>query len=193
MKLPLVPSLPMKKNYRLVVVIIVVITLVLLPIAYVFYEAFSILGPWGSPDFADKPWARLTVNYELVTDKGNLSRGTIFNGIVLHDLQKVFNVKESRGKSTPSPGYLILETNDGSRWRIHFSMPDYIGTCRDEDDYYAYAIDLADTSFHEALRKKCLERERRATPQANIENIKVCTGGLGKIQEECTPLHVDTP
>jgi hypothetical protein len=179
------------RNFSILILVIVfAITLVLSSIAFVLYEAFSILGPYGSPGFVDKQWTRLIVNYELVTDQGNLSRVTIFDGILLHDLQKAFKVKESRGKSTPSPGYLILETNDGSRWRINFSMPDRIFTCKDEDDYYAYAIDLADTSLHEALRKKCLERERRSTPRANIENIKVCTGGLGKLQEECTPLHV---
>jgi hypothetical protein len=153
-----------------------------------------ILGPWGYPDFVDIQWKKLNVNYFLVTNHGNLSRLAVFEDISLCDLQNTFKLKEARGISIPTTGYLFLETNDGSKWRIKLATPDFMTACKDEDDYYAYAIELTNTAFYDALRKKCLERERIITPQANIENIQLCIGGFGRnIQEKCTPLYLDTP
>jgi hypothetical protein len=169
--------------------------IILLCIVLLLFHVSSILGPWGYPDFVDiQQWEKLHVNYFLVTNHGILPKRAVFEGISLCDLQNAFELKEAHGMSVPTTGYLVLDTKDRTRWRIQLVTPDLLMACKDEDDYYAYALTLTNTAFYDVLRKKCLEKERIITPQANIENIQLCIGGFGcNLQEKCIPLYQDIP
>jgi hypothetical protein len=169
-------------------------SILILTIAIIFVwwglGALSILGPLDHPYFEKKDWQLLQVRYFLITTKGEISRLiTIDDHNTLVDLKNEFITDKSEGMSIPHPGIIFLRLSNGQEWKINFSLPNRLGISKKDDDYYSYSIVLKNTKFYCKLRELCLKKEQHLTPLACLENIKICTGGLGEIQEKTRPLN----
>ena len=75
---------------------------------------------------------------------------------------------------------MLLTMNDGEQWDVNFLYPNYIGFCNVKNNKLSYSIILTDMQFYDALRKQCLSNELKFTPNAKMENIRLCTGGISK-------------
>ena len=181
----------MSNPSKLITALVVFLGACFVYFAYIVYSAFSILGPWDKPAFEKMEWKALVVHYRFVNTKQDIQTKTFtFQGKELEDLKKYFRTKNSVGVSTGTAGFMLLTTNNREEWKFNFSTPEQLYCCKKSDPYYAYSITLEDVEFHRELRKLCWMNEQRNIPDVRLENIKVCTDGLGRLKEKHEPYGV---
>lgn len=163
------------------------VVLVMILLMLLLIKCFSILGPFNKPYFEKKNWSHLSVQYYIKIQNGEVARTIAIEGVCLDDLKQEFLTKSSRGVSVPNPGYLLLTLSNGETWKINFSIPQRLNFCRLDDNYYSYRVELRNINFYNKLREKCYNNELADIPDIKLENISICTGGLGTIKEHTKP------
>jgi len=190
--------------------ITIIIVFIILFILWIMFDVLSILGPRDCPQFEQKNWEQLHVEYRLVLENNQETRREfIISGNDLTELKKLFSTKKSRGMSIPCPDLLHLKLSNGEMWNIQFGTANTLSFCKASDTYYAYHVELHDTEFHKRLRHLCLKNERKDNHLCEFENISICTnrrhmsnldssivqsgfievGSRGELTEVCVPFR----
>ena len=142
---------------------------------------FLIVGTLNDIRLEQLEWTSLTVKYWLFNPDKSYSPGrviTISDREAIQKLNYSFATKSVSAMSVANHPRFVLTLTNGQQWSIDMPHPNRIYCCQTDNNKNACVIILSNTQFYERLREICFEHEKTITPDAIIDNVVLCDGGI---------------
>ena len=161
-------------KFRYLLILLVMFGFLLSGIAFVIFEAGTILGPLDNPNLEKMEWSAIRFQYYVIKE----TRGPrLPRTIELTDVKEIYEIKAMMNTKGVTPNSLGVGTeshivmSDGQVWNVNFVFEDRFDVCKNAERYYSYIYHLKDNRMYDRIRLHCLESERKRHPNAVIANI----------------------
>jgi hypothetical protein len=133
----------------------------------------DVLGPGDKPDFQNKDWTAITLNYGVNTRATNgIKRAfTVIDPATITSLKAKMAVKEIKGRSSGTRDQLRFVERTGASWHGNIVSRTRIELSSTEEGWRSYYIEFQDGTFVDALLDLCVTSERTFHAKAKPENI----------------------
>ena len=150
---------------------------------------FPFVGPINKPNIKKYEWESLRGFYWLVAEEGKkVPRRFDVSKSDIDSLRPLFKIRKIQGfgiQCSSERNRLVLQ--NGAVWLFNFSLPQCIHITLQKNQDFSYLFYFDSNDFYNTFRTVCWRNELQHTPYVSIENIKVCSGGIGWTQESIVP------